>query len=141
MAWPFGADEIAAIDRRLVVPRFAISPSRIEELRDALEQLLRDNPASAREAGVGADRRRQRRRRARQRRFLELAQDPQIVELVSDVIGDDVICGLPRVLQAAHEGYETPWHQDGHYWPIRPLANCTVWWRSSPPRSTTAACA
>ena len=25
------------------------------------------------------------------------------------------------------EGYETPWHQDGHYWPIRPLANCTVW--------------
>jgi ectoine hydroxylase-related dioxygenase (phytanoyl-CoA dioxygenase family) len=27
----------------------------------------------------------------------------------------------------ASEGYETPWHQDGHYWPIRPLANCTVW--------------
>ena len=25
------------------------------------------------------------------------------------------------------EGYETPWHQDGHYWPIRPLATCTVW--------------
>jgi ectoine hydroxylase-related dioxygenase (phytanoyl-CoA dioxygenase family) len=27
----------------------------------------------------------------------------------------------------AVEGYETPWHQDGHYWPIRPLANCTAW--------------
>jgi ectoine hydroxylase-related dioxygenase (phytanoyl-CoA dioxygenase family) len=27
----------------------------------------------------------------------------------------------------ASEGFETPWHQDGHYWPIRPLANCTVW--------------
>jgi len=25
------------------------------------------------------------------------------------------------------EGYETPWHQDGQYWPIRPLATCTVW--------------
>jgi len=25
------------------------------------------------------------------------------------------------------DGYETPWHQDGHYWPIRPLATCTVW--------------
>ena len=25
------------------------------------------------------------------------------------------------------EGFETPWHQDGHYWPIRPLATCTVW--------------
>ena len=21
----------------------------------------------------------------------------------------------------------TPWHQDGQYWPIRPLATCTVW--------------
>jgi len=27
----------------------------------------------------------------------------------------------------AQEGFETPWHQDGHYWPIRPLATCTVW--------------
>ena len=22
---------------------------------------------------------------------------------------------------------EVPWHQDGHYWPIRPLATCTIW--------------
>jgi len=27
----------------------------------------------------------------------------------------------------AAEGFETPWHQDGHYWPIRPLATCTAW--------------
>ena len=24
-------------------------------------------------------------------------------------------------------GHATPWHQDGQYWPIRPLATCTVW--------------
>lgn len=24
-------------------------------------------------------------------------------------------------------GFETPWHQDGQYWPINPLATCTVW--------------
>jgi len=100
-----------------VVPRFAISPSRIEELRDALEQLLRDNPGVRPEKLVSAHIERQRRRRARQRRFLELAQDPQIVELVSDVIGDDVSCGAATCFcKPAHEGYETPWHQDGHYW-------------------------
>ncbi|CAN7159435.1 phytanoyl-CoA dioxygenase family protein [Variovorax sp. LjRoot84] len=33
-------------------------------------------------------------------------------------------------IKPAAEGYETPWHQDGHYWPIRPLANCTRGWRS-----------
>jgi ectoine hydroxylase-related dioxygenase (phytanoyl-CoA dioxygenase family) len=25
------------------------------------------------------------------------------------------------------DGLETPFHQDGHYWPIRPLATCTAW--------------
>ena len=27
----------------------------------------------------------------------------------------------------ANNGFETPWHQDGQYWPINPLATCTVW--------------
>jgi len=62
------------------------------------------------------------------RAFLDLARDPEIVELVSGVIGDDVILwGCHVFCKPAAEGYETPWHQDGHYWPIRPLANCTVW--------------
>ncbi len=60
--------------------------------------------------------------------FLDLARDPTIVELVSGVIGDDVILwGAHVFCKPAGEGYETPWHQDGHYWPIRPLATCTVW--------------
>ena len=29
--------------------------------------------------------------------------------------------------QAGGERQKTPWHQDGAYWPIRPLATCTVW--------------
>lgn len=27
----------------------------------------------------------------------------------------------------AVNGKKTPWHQDGEYWPLRPLATCTVW--------------
>ena len=27
----------------------------------------------------------------------------------------------------ALNGKATPWHQDGEYWPIRPMATCTVW--------------
>jgi ectoine hydroxylase-related dioxygenase (phytanoyl-CoA dioxygenase family) len=60
--------------------------------------------------------------------FLHLARDPRIVELVSGVLGDDIILwGCHVFCKPAREGYETPWHQDGHYWPIRPLATCTVW--------------
>jgi len=27
----------------------------------------------------------------------------------------------------ASNGRKVPWHQDGEYWPVRPLATCTVW--------------
>ena len=30
-------------------------------------------------------------------------------------------------LQAGKGGKATPWHQDGHYWPIRPLETVTAW--------------
>jgi ectoine hydroxylase-related dioxygenase (phytanoyl-CoA dioxygenase family) len=47
---------------------------------------------------------------------------------VAGVIGDDVILwGCHVFCKPAGVGYETPWHQDGHYWPIRPLATCTAW--------------
>ena len=44
------------------------------------------------------------------------------------MLGDDIILwGCHVFCKAAAEGYETPGHQDGHYWPMHPLANCTVW--------------
>jgi ectoine hydroxylase-related dioxygenase (phytanoyl-CoA dioxygenase family) len=62
------------------------------------------------------------------RDFLDLAKDPELVELIADAIGDDVILwGCQVFCKPAGDGLETPWHQDGHYWPIRPLANCTAW--------------
>jgi ectoine hydroxylase-related dioxygenase (phytanoyl-CoA dioxygenase family) len=112
-----------------VVPQFTIPPVRVAQMCDALEQLLRDNPGVRPEKLVSAHIEGDNGEGVRgSRQFLELAQDPEIVELVSDVIGDDVILwGCHVFCKPAREGYETPWHQDGHYWPIRPLANCTVW--------------
>jgi hypothetical protein len=44
--------------------------------------------------------------------FLDLARDPEIVSLVSDIIGEDVILwGAHVFCKPAGEGYETPWHQ------------------------------
>ena len=61
-------------------------------------------------------------------RMLVFGGVAELVDLVAGVIGDDVILwGCHVFCKPAGEGYETPWHQDGHYWPIRPLATCTVW--------------
>ena len=52
----------------------------------------------------------------------------EILDLVEQVIGPDIILwGCHVFCKPAGDGQETPWHQDGHYWPIRPLDNCTVW--------------
>ena len=112
-----------------VVPRFRLPPARVAAMAGALEQLLRDNPGVRPEKLVSAHVEGDNGEGVRgSRAFLDLARDPEIVELVSGVLGENLLLwGCHVFCKPAGDGYETPWHQDGHYWPIRPLANCTVW--------------
>jgi ectoine hydroxylase-related dioxygenase (phytanoyl-CoA dioxygenase family) len=124
------ADEVEHYRREgWVVPRWRLPPARVAAMVDALEDLLRRNPGVRPEKLVSAHIEGDNGEGVRgSRAFLDLARDPEIVELVSGVIGEDVILwGCHVFCKPALEGYETPWHQDGHYWPIRPLANCTAW--------------
>ena len=128
-------DEVAHYRREgWVVPRFRLPPARVAAMVEALETLLRQNPGVRPEKLVsahieGKDGEGDNGEGVRgSRAFLDLARDPEIVELVSGVLGEDVILwGCHVFCKPAVEGYETPWHQDGHYWPIRPLATCTAW--------------
>lgn len=116
-----------------LVPAWRLPPAQVEALHDALERLIADNPdvrpeklVSAHIEGRGG---RPNAEGVRGRReFLDLATDPRIVDAVEQLIGPDVILwGCHVFCKPAGDGHETPWHQDGHYWPIRPLATCTVW--------------
>lgn len=112
-----------------VVPHYRLPQARVAQMVEALERLLRDNRGVRPEKLVSAHIEGDNGEGVRgSRAFLDLARDPEIVELVSGVLGDDVILwGCHVFCKPAEEGYETPWHQDGHYWPIRPLATCTAW--------------
>lgn len=112
-----------------VIPAFRLADAEVTQMRDALDDLIRANPGVRPEKLVSAHIEGDNGEGVRgDARFLDLARDPRIVELVSAVIGDDVILwGCHVFCKPAGDGYATPWHQDGHYWPIRPLANCTVW--------------
>ena len=129
------SDEVNRYQRDgFVVPQWRLPDTRVATMREALEELLRRNPgvrpeklvsAHVERAGQGADNGEGVRGVAD---FLNLARDPDIVDLVASLIGDDVILwGAHVFCKPAGDGFETPWHQDGHYWPIRPLATCTVW--------------
>jgi hypothetical protein len=123
-------DEIVHYQREgWVVPRFRLPAPRVAQMAAALDELLRLNPGVRPEKLVSAHVEGDNGEGVRGvSQFLDLARDPEIVELVSGVIGEDVILwGCHVFCKPAGQGYETPWHQDGHYWPIRPLATCTVW--------------
>ena len=115
-----------------LVPRWRLPAAQVALMRDALNTLLERNPGVRPEKLVSAHIDRAAGDNGEGVRgvaaFLDLARDPAIVNLVSQLIGPDVILwGAHVFCKPAGEGYETPWHQDGHYWPIRPLATCTVW--------------
>ena len=61
-------------------------------------------------------------------RFLEIARTPEILQMVEQILGPDfALWNSSLFAKPALDGQRTPWHQDGQYWPIRPLATCTVW--------------
>ena len=84
--------------------------------------------------------------------FLELARHPLLLDAVEQVLGPDFclwgcqvfakpagdILSRRRLIASGDgcndasvactgDGMAVPMHQDGHYWPLRPLATCTVW--------------
>lgn len=122
--------EIARYQREgWVKPDYRLPAARADAMRAALDDLIARNPGVRPEKLVSAHIEGDNGEGVRgSAAFLELARDPEIVDLVSGVIGEDVILwGCHVFCKPPVDGYETPWHQDGHYWPIRPLATCTVW--------------
>ena len=68
--------------------------------------------------------------------FLNYARQPEILDMVEQILGSNIaLWNSSFFAKPAHQGKKTPWHQDGEYWPIRPLATCTVWMAIDP--STT----
>ena len=60
--------------------------------------------------------------------WLEFARIPDVLDMVEQLIGPDfLLWGTTVFGKPADVGKETPWHQDGEYWPIRPLASCSAW--------------
>lgn len=60
--------------------------------------------------------------------FLNVARIPEILDMVEQLIGPNfALWNSSFFAKPAQSGSKTPWHQDGEYWPIRPLATCSVW--------------
>ena len=124
------AAEIASYAAKgYVVPKFRLDAARVSKLRETLDRLIAANPHIRPERLVSAHIEGKNAEGVRgSADFLELARDPDLVGCVAQLIGPDVILwGCQIFCKPGGDGMEVPWHQDGHYWPIRPLATCTAW--------------
>jgi ectoine hydroxylase-related dioxygenase (phytanoyl-CoA dioxygenase family) len=113
----------------LVIPRAQLSPATNAQMRAALDRLLafRDDVApeslicphiaTARAGGE-----------AIACEWFSFATQPIVLDCVQSILGEDLILWGSQVFcKPAHTGRKVPWHQDGKYWPIRPLATVSVW--------------
>lgn len=113
----------------LVHPAYRLPPALLAQMRTALEELLDVTRGTPPESivcphvpalnGLPA---------AISDKWLTLCTLPAIVDRVQSVLGPDIILWGSQVFcKPAGTGLEVPWHQDGEYWPIRPLATCSAW--------------
>jgi ectoine hydroxylase-related dioxygenase (phytanoyl-CoA dioxygenase family) len=114
-------------DRGYVIPRYRLTAPLLDRLKRALDGVLATYTDVAQEdlanphmipptEGPEVN------------PFMEAARHPAILDMVERVLGPDIILWITRVLcKPARNGREVPWHQDGEYWLMRPLATCSVW--------------
>jgi len=102
-----------------VVPNYRLPEDILEQIRSDHDRLLdrhpefRDNCSALLSHDLG---------------FLNYARNPEILDMVAQLIGDDIcLWNMSFFAKPALNGKKTPYHQDGEYWPIAPLATCTVW--------------
>lgn len=102
-----------------VTPDFRLSEDVLEEIRGAHSRLIAKHPEFSDYCSALL---------AFDPWFLNVARMPEILDMVAQVIGEDIaLWNCSFFAKPARVGTKTPWHQDGEYWPIDPLATCTVW--------------
>ena len=126
---PLSSAEVAAYRRDgIVVPRHALPAGEVDRLHVAVDQLIADNPGVRPEKLVSAHLETSAEGVRGNRVFLEIARHDVVLDAVEQLIGGDIVLwGCQVFAKPGGHGMAVPWHQDGQYWPIRPLATCTVW--------------
>ncbi len=114
-------------ERGYVIPNYRLPQTLLERLRSGLESVLATYTDVAQEdlanphmipPAQGGD----------VNPFMEAARHPALLDMLEQIVGPDLILWITRILcKPAVKGREVPWHQDGEYWLMRPLATCSAW--------------
>jgi len=102
-----------------VVPDFRVPQDIIQEIADLHTKFIEKNPQFADYCSALL---------GKEIAFRKFCEMPEILDMVEQILGQNfALWNSSFFAKPALTGTTTPWHQDGEYWPIRPLATCTVW--------------
>lgn len=102
-----------------VIPDFTLDAKIVEDIKQRHARLLENHPEFTDYCPALL---------AFEPGFLKYARNPDLLDMVCQLIGDDIaLWNSSFFAKPAKQGRKTPWHQDGQYWPIRPIATCSVW--------------
>lgn len=106
-------------EQGFVIPDFRLPAATLQSIKDDFTRLLKRYPEFRQNCGALL---------TYDTTFLNYARNADIVDMIVQVLGDDVALWNSSYFgKPAHDGKRVIWHQDGEYWPIRPLASCSVW--------------
>ena len=106
-------------DDGYVIPDFRLDEETLDDIRASHDRLVAKHPQFADYCPATL---------AFDTAFLNIGRMPAILDMVEQLIGSNfALWNSSFFAKPARIGTKTPWHQDGQYWPIRPLATCSVW--------------
>jgi len=132
---PLSTQEVESYHRDgYLVPKYRLPPSDLTLLQELMANLVKKNPkllnqpiASPHIPNGGSQ------GVVSTSKWLDIATHPDLLDIAQQLIGPDVILwGSTVFYKRAQKGPETPWHRDGAYWPIAPLATTSIWIAATP---------
>lgn len=124
------AEEVEFYQREgYVVPQYQLPPEDVEKMQRLTHKAVAENPDKLNQPlvmlHVPGNRVQEINTTSE---WLDIAAHPRLLDIAEQLIGPDIAlwdCGLFYKKSAG--GPATPWHRDGAYWPIKPLATISLW--------------
>ena len=114
-------------ERGYVIPNYRLPRPLLERLQSGLDNVL-ENFTDVAQEDLANPHMMPPTRGVTLNPFMEAARHPPLLDMLEQLIGPDLILWITRILcKPAVNGREVPWHQDGEYWLMRPLATCSAW--------------
>ena len=102
-----------------VVPDYKLPAEVLAALRRDVDELIGDDAEMHQFVPTMID---------HDRKFIDYARDPNLLDMIEQLAGPDfVLWNMSLFGKPARDGKKVPWHQDGEYWPIRPVASTRIW--------------